>query len=289
MYTLFLDSDCDITPVDCEKYGAKLISMPYIVNGDIIFPYVDFEKYDAHAFFDMERRGVLPTTAALSEEEYRKYFVPELEAGHDILYVHFSRVMSATFDVLDKVIAELLPKYPGRRIELVDTKAISLGGYTIAIQAAELYKEGKSIDEILEWAKVNIYKNAFYFFADNLKFFAKSGRVSGFAAFMGGMIGVKPIIYIGDDGKMTSIDKAIGRKKVLEKLMGYMTELGDDVANHPIIIAHGDCMPLVEELIAKIKEKYGENLDIRILDINPTAGSHCGPDSLGVTFHAIHR
>ena len=103
MYTLFLDSDCDITPVDCEKYGAKLISMPYIVNGDIIFPYVDFEKYDAHAFFDMERRGVLPTTAALSEEEYRKYFVPELEAGQDILYVHFSRVMSATFDVLDKV------------------------------------------------------------------------------------------------------------------------------------------------------------------------------------------
>ena len=289
MYTLFFDSDCDVTPKDCEKYHAKLISMPYMVDGEIIFPYVDFKEYDAHKFFDMLRSGVLPTTAALSEEEYRAYFEPELEKGNDILYVHFSRVMSVTFEACDKMVAKLKEKYPERRIELIDTKAISLGGYTMAIQIGELYIQGKSIDEIKAWADENISKNAFYFFADNLKFFAKSGRVTGFAAFMGGMIGIKPIIYIGDEGKMVSIDKAIGRKKVLERLIQYMVDLGDDVANHPIIIAHGDVMFLVDELIAKIKERFGDNLDIRVIDINPTAGSHCGPDSLGVTFHAIHR
>ena len=289
MYTLFFDSDCDVTPVECAEYGAKLISMPYMVDGEIIFPYVDFKEFDAPAFYGMLRKGTLPTTAALSEEEYRQYFEPELKEGKDILYIHFSRAMSVTFDVADKVIAELLAKYPGRRIQLIDTKAITLGGYSLAIQAGALYKEGKSIDEIVEWSKEAVNHNAFYFFADNLKFFAKSGRVTGFAAFMGGMIGIKPIIYIGDEGKMVSIDKAIGRKKALEKILGYMETLGDDIPSYPIIIAHCDAMGLVEELITEIKAKFGENLDIRVKNVNPTAGSHCGPDAVGVTFHAIHR
>ena len=142
---------------------------------------------------------------------------------------------------------------------------------------------------MLKWAETEIDHAAFYFFADNLKFFGRSGRVSGFSAFMGGMIGIKPIIYINSEGKMVSIDKAIGRKKALDKIMDYMDKVGDDVANHKIIIAHADSMNLVEELVALCKAKYGENLDILVEDINPTAGSHCGPDCAGIAFHAKHR
>ena len=289
MLKLFLDSDCDITKKEAEYYGATLISMPYMVDGEIIFPYVDFEEYDAKAYFNMLRKGVIPTTAALSEEEYRAYFEPELEKGNDILYVHFSRVMSVTFEACDKCIAKLLEKYPDRKITLIDTKGISLGGYVNARTAGELYKAGKSLEEIKTAMEYAVKHNAFYFFADNLKFFGKSGRVTGFAAFMGGMIGVKPVIYIGDEGKMVSIDKAIGRKKVLEKILQYMIDLGDHVADYPITVAHGDAMYLVDEFTALLKKQFGENLEIRVIDINPTAGAHCGPDTLGVAFHAIHR
>ena len=38
-----------------------------------------------------------------------------------------------------------------------------------------------------------------------------------------------------------------------------------------------------------LREKYGEKLNIVLADVNPTAGSHCGPDTVGVCFHAIHR
>lgn len=289
MYTLFFDTDCDITPAIAERFHAKLISMPYAINGEEIFPYVDFKEYDAKAFFSELRRGTLPTTSALPEESYRQYFEPELKAGRDILYIHFSRVMSASFANLDKAVAKLLEKYPGRRVELIDTKGITLGSYSLCLQMGELYNQGKSIDEIKKWAETNVDKTAFYFFADNLKFFGKSGRVSGFAAFMGGMIGIKPIIYINEEGKMVSIDKAIGRKKALEKILNYVKELQEDIKSYPVIIAHGDAMPLVEEFSKMLKAEFGEDLDIIVEDINPTAGSHCGPDTLGVTFHAKHR
>lgn len=288
-YTLFFDSDCDITPAIAEEFGAKLISMPYEVDGKEIYPYVTEKEYDAKAFFQMLRSGKLPTTSALSPEDYRKYFEPEFKAGRDILYIHFSAAMSATFNSIRLLMEELKKEYPDRKLEMIDTKGITLGSYSLCKQMGKLYKEGKSIEEIKEWASVNVDKTAFYFFADNLKFFAKSGRVSGFSAFMGGLIGIKPIIYISSEGKMVSIGKAKGRKNALAKILEYVVELEEDIKKYPVVVAHGDAPQLVEEFCAMMHKQFGDDLNIEVIDINPTAGSHCGPDTLGVTFHAKHR
>ena len=220
MYKLFFDTDCDITPEIARRYDAGLISMPYVVEEEI-YPFNDSDSFDYKAFYNMLRSGVLPTTCALSKAQYIEYFEPTLKEGKDILYVHFSRVMTVSIDVCEEAIKELLEKYPGRRIQLVDTKGITVGGYVCSLEVAELYKAGKSIDEIVEWAKTGIDQMAFYFFADNIKFFKKSGRVTGFKAFMGGMMGVKPLIYIGENGKMTSIGSAMSRKKAIDKILEY--------------------------------------------------------------------
>ena len=193
------------------------------------------------------------------------------------------------FKNLDVAVSELLAKYPDRRIELIDTKGITLGSLSLCIQAGELYLQGKSIDEIIEWSKKSVGESAFYFFADNIQFFKKSGRVQGFAAFMGGMLMVKPIIYIGDNGKMTSIDKAFSRKKAVDKILGYMAEIQDDIKNYPVIIAHCDCLEIAESIASELRATYGDDLKIDITYVNPTAGAHCGPDSVGITFHAKQR
>ena len=51
MIKLFTDSDTDITPEVAKKYGYELISMPYIIDGKIIFPYKDYDKFDAHEYY----------------------------------------------------------------------------------------------------------------------------------------------------------------------------------------------------------------------------------------------
>lgn len=289
MYTLFFDSDCDITPSVAKEFGAKLISMPYEVDGKEIYPYVTEKEYDAKKFFAMLRSGKLPTTSALSPEDYRAYFEPEFKAGRDILYIHFSAAMSATFNSIRLLMEDLKKEYPDRKLEMIDTKGITLGSYSLCKQMGQLYKEGKSIEEIKKWADINVDKTAFYFFADNLKFFAKSGRVSGFSAFMGGLIGIKPIIYISSEGKMVSIGKAKGRKNALEKILQYVIDLEEDIKKYPVVVAHGDAPLLVEEFLDMMHKQFGDDLNIEVIDINPTAGSHCGPDTLGVTFHAKHR
>ena len=289
MYTLFTDTDCDITPEIAARYGYKLISMPYTIEGEQIFPYVSFKDFDYKAFYDRLRKGVIPTTSALSPVEYINYFEPEFKAGRDILYVHFSAAMTATFNSMRLALEELAEKYPDRKLYQIDTKGITLGSYSICLSIGELYKNGASIEEIQAWADREIDKTAFYFYADDLKFFGKSGRVSGFAAFFGNIIGLKPIIFIDTDGKMKTKDKCRGRKQALQRLLEYVIDLEDDIKNHRVVIAHTDALPIAEEFGAMMKKQFGEDLEIEYEVVNPTAGSHCGPNAMGITFHAKHR
>ena len=48
---------------------------------------------------------------------------------------------------------ELEKEYPGRKIYLIDTKGITLGSYAICKQIGQLYKDGKTIDELIELSK----------------------------------------------------------------------------------------------------------------------------------------
>ena len=289
MLVLFTDTDTDVTPVEAEEYGYHLISMPYSIGDEITYPYVDFEKFDGHAFYQKLREGVLPTTSALNPIDYKNYFEPFFKNGDDILYVHFSRAMSGTFNSLNLALEDLKKEYPDRKVYLIDTKGITLGSYTIVLEIGKLVKNGASIEEVMKWSETEIDKYAVYFFADDLKFFRRSGRVSGLAATMGGLIGIKPIINMNSDGIMGSIGKERGRKNAIARLVQYVVDLGDDVKNHPIVIGHCDNIDLVNLLVSELKQTLGDDFKYSVHEVNPTAGSHCGPDTVGISFHAIHR
>ncbi len=289
MLVLFTDTDTDITPKEAAEYGYKLISMPYSVEGKTTYPYVDFDEFKSHEFYDSLRNGALPNTSAISVEQYKNYFKPVFAEGNDILYVHFSRAMTATFDAMDKAVAELKEEFPERKFYDIDTKGITIVSLNIVKEVGDLYKAGKTAEEILKWAETEVDHFAQYFFADDLKFFKHSGRVSGIAGTMGTLLGIRPIIYMNAEGKMVSVGKEKGRAKAMERLVAYVEELGDHVADHRVIVGHSDSREIAEEVIALLRRRFGEGLRIELVDVNPTAGSHCGPNGVGISFHAVHR
>ncbi len=289
MLVLFTDTDTDITPEIAKEYGYHLISMPYSIDGETTYPYEDFEKFDAHEFYDRLRTGIIPNTSAISTQRYLDYFEPHFKNGDDILYVHFSSAMSATFEAMNTAVEELKQKYPERKFYTIDTKAITILSLNIVEEIGELYRTGRTIEEILEWAENEVDHYAVYFFADDLRFFKHSGRVSGLAGTMGTLLGIRPIIYINEEGKMVSVGKEKGRAKALAKIIEYVKILGDEIDKHRVIVAHTDAPELAQELIDMLRDNYGADLEIQLIDVNPTAGSHCGPSTVGVSFYARSR
>ncbi len=289
MVTYFTDTDTDITAKEAAEFGYKLISMPYTLDGKEVYPYVDYETFDSHSFYQMLREGRMPSTSALNPYDYKKYFEPEFAAGNDILYVHFSRAMSASFDAMDRAVRELKEKYPERMFYTIDTKGITIGSLNIAREIGDMIKAGAPVEEILAWGEKEVDKFAVYFFADDLKFFQRSGRVSGIAGFMGNMIGVRPILTMTEGGRMESIGKERGRVNAMRRLLDYIEELSEDMDKHRVIIAHADAPELADRMKEMFIERFGDSYRVEINQVNPTAGSHCGPDTLGICFHAKHR
>ena len=242
MFTIFTDTDTDLTLKEANEYGYKLISMPYMIDDKEVYPYEDFIEFNYHEFYESLRKGAMPKTNAISPLAYKKYFKEELEKGRDILYVHFSKAMSGTFNAMNIAIRELKEEYPDRNIYTIDTKGITILSLNIVKEIGDLYKQGKSIEEIIAWSNENIDHFATYFFADTLSFFRRSGRVSNFSGLMGNLIGIKPIIYMDENGTMTNIGKERGRVNATNKLIQYVSELGLDLDKHRIIIGHTDSL-----------------------------------------------
>lgn len=245
MFQLFTDTDTDITLEEAKKYGYKLISMPYSTSDEkTVYPYEDYDVFDSKSFYDMLRNGELTKTFAISPRKYIDYFEPILKEGKDILYVHFSKAMSGTFNAMNLAIEELKEKYPERSIYTIDTKGITILSNIIVKEIGDMYLKGKCIEEILEWSNKEVDHFATYFFADNLTFFKRSGRVSNVTATMGNIIGFKPIIYMDDNGTMTNIGKERGRIKAINKLIEYVDLLNVDILSHRVIIGHTDALEL---------------------------------------------
>lgn len=285
MSIFFTDSNSEIWYDKVDALGLQYISMPYTLDGKEM-GYDLGKTHDFKNFFDRIKQGAMPKTSALSPDNYVDIFEPFLKDGHDILYVHFSSALSATFEFMRTAIEELKQKYPNRTIKTVDTLNISLGAGIIAYEAAKLHKAGKSDDEVIAFVEKFRNEMGVYFVVSSLQHLKRGGRISGAQATIGTMLGVKPILKVGKDGKLSSFSKASGMKKAIVDLVERLKNEGSEVTKYPIGILHADAEADALTLKTKIIEAIGNDCEIWLQSVGPTVGTHCGPGTLGLAFHA---
>ena len=257
MYKLFCDSNCELWHTTIEELGLEVIKMPYTL-GDKEYFYDMGKDTDFEGFFKAMREGAVPKTSALNEYAYTEYFEPVLAAGQDIFYITFSHAMSATFNAMNSAIAALKQKYPERTVRTVDTKTISLGAGFIVYYAA------------------------------HLTYLYRGGRVSGVSKVFGNLLNIKPILCFNDEGKIVNIDKQKGFKKAMAALRGYMAEKAEGLDKYKVFVLQADCPEAAKTFVADIKAQFPA-ADVVVQPVGPVIGSHCGPGTIGLIFHAKER
>ncbi len=287
MYQLFCDSNCELWHTRVKELGLNVIRMPYVI-GDEEYFYDMGEKTDFKAFFDQMRAGAVPKTAALNEYAYTEYFEPVLARGEDIYYITFSHEMSGTFNAMKNVIAQLKEKYPEREIRFKDSKLISMGAGMVVYYGALKYKEGATMDELDAYLDELIPATATYFVVDDLTYLHRGGRVSGTSKVVGNMLGIKPILYFNEEGKILNINKVKGFKKALSTLIDYVATKGTELDKYKMFVVHADNEEVAKGFVASLKEKFGD-IDIELQMVGPVIGSHCGPGLVGLVFHTKEK
>lgn len=286
MSVLITDSNCEIWYTRAEELGLDYISMPYTYCGEV-YGYDLGKNTDFKKFYSAVRGGAVPKTMALNPEEYKEFLTPYFEKGEDVLYISFSHKMSGTFSSLEKALEELKEKFPERRCEVFDTKAISIGSCMQAERAARLKKSGASDGEIIDDLRKFTNRVAVYFVVDDLMHLKRGGRLSGAAAVAGTMLKLKPVLTFDSEGGLTVIEKVVGRRKAVSKLAEKVINGVSDPCGE-IIIADADCADDAELLAGQISQKL-PGAKIRFQPVGPVIGAHCGPGTLAVAFVAEKR
>ena len=285
-YIIFTDSCCDIKPALLQEWGVPYANMTFSFDGEDK-EYINTDITNKE-FYDRMRKGACAKTAAINADSFARAFAPILEEGKDILYVAFSSGLSTTVNSAHMAAEELKETYPDRKIAIVDTLAASAGGGLMVYMAVAKKKEGVSLEENAAYIASLIPQHCIWFTVDDLEYLKRGGRVSPLVAFAGGVLGIKPVLQMDDEGHLIKVSTARGRKKAIEALADKYAELSYEEKNTPIFISHAECDEDAKQLADMLMQRHGAEVTL-ITEIGPVIGSHAGPGTLAIFFIGKHR
>jgi len=172
----------------------------------------------------MDASPSMPITSTPSIGDFAEIYKKFAEEGEEILSIHISSGLSATFNVA-KQAAEMIKD---ARIHLIDTLTLSAGQAWQVTAAAKMQQAGKSMDEIISKLAQIQAATTTHFTLPDLKYLIAGGRISHLKGLLASLLGIKPVIEVSkEDGKY--YDKI--KKRSFQKAITGITELA--LKEHP--------------------------------------------------------
>lgn len=285
-YVILTDSGCDIKAQTLAEWGVDYKALTYRFNGE------DASAADGELpiseFYARMRVGGVAKTAAINTEEFSLIFSEHLESGCDIFYLGFSSGLSNTYNAARIAAEQCKEKFPDRKIVTFDSLCASAGQGLLLHLLCEKKAQGASIEQLEEYAREIVLHVCHFFTVDDLVYLKRGGRVSPTVAFVGGLLGIKPVLHVDDAGHLISLAKVRGRRAAIAALADKYTELALNREGGTVFISHGDCEKDAQSLAQILKERHGVDVKL-ITDVGAVIGSHSGPGTLALFFIGSHR
>lgn len=285
-YILSCCSTVDLSKEHLEKRNLQYICFHYELDGKEYKD--DLGKTMSFAdFYKAMQNGADTKTSQINAAEYEEYFETFLKEGKDILHVSLSSGISGSFNSANIAKEMLLEKYPERKIYVVDSLTASSGFGLLMDKLADLRDEGKSIDEVYQWAEENKDKCLAWFFTSDLTFFIKGGRVSKTSGFVAGVLNICPMLNVDPNGKLIARQKVRTKRKVIEAIVKKMEEKAQNGLDYSgkCYMSHSACYEDARAVADLVESKFTKlNGKVEINDIGTTIGSHTGPGTVALFY-----
>lgn len=285
-YVIITDSSCDIMPELLAEWEVPFVSLTVKFDEDV----ESFENFEMpfDQFYERMRKGNVARTAAVNMEAFKNAFEPYLQAGKDLLYIGFSSGLSTTVNSGAMAAKELMEAYPDRKIVTVDTLAASAGHGLMVYLTVQEKRKGATLEQAAKFVEDTRLHICHWFTVDDLVYLKRGGRVSATAAFVGGVLKIKPVLHVDDAGHLINMCKVRGRRASIKALADKFGELAVDPENNTVFISHGDCIEDARLLEQMLTERFGATVKV-ITYIGPVIGSHSGPGTLALFFVGRER
>ena len=290
----FIISCCSTADLTEEHFKARDISyicFHFELNGkeytDDLGKSIPFDQ-----FYKAMADGAETKTSQVNADEFETYFESFLKEGKDILHVCLSSGISGVINSAMIARSELEERYPDRRIYIVDSLGASSGYGLLMDRLADLRDEGKSIEEVRDYAEAHKLNLHHWFFSTDLTFYVKGGRISKTAGFIGGALSLCPLLNMDNEGHLIPRYKIRTKKKVIRAIVDKMEECADDGLEYSgkCYISHSGCYEDARAVADLVEARFPKlNGRVEIYSVGTTIGSHTGPGTVALFFWGKER
>lgn len=285
-FAILTDSSCDLTRDLRERFGVE-----NYLHGILVFPDGHQEKADldwgnmsAERFYGgMKEKKELYTTAQPGMQDFIDLLEAPLKQGRDVLFLALASGLSGTYQTSCIVAQELMEKYPERKIRCVDTRRYCGAQALLISRASELRAAGKSLDETADWVEANRLRVHQMGVLEDLFFCKRMGRVSGTAAVMGTLVGIRPLADLNEEGFSTVLGKVKGRKAAVAATMEYIRQTVEKPEEQIFFISQSARMEQAQELKALLEETFHPR-EVIITTVCQSCGVAVGPGLYAVFY-----
>lgn len=287
-FAVITDSTSDLSKELREKYSIDYCKMEFSLENKIFRASLDWDEISSKDFYDSMRSGKRYKTVQVPFKTFDEKFREHLSKGEDILYIACSSGLSGSVNTANVLAGEFRTDFPGRKIICIDSLISGLGQGSMAIKAAQMRDEGKSLEDTAAWIEDNKLFFNQYGTVENLDYLKAAGRVTASSAFFGNLFSVKPILISDLEGHNLAVKKVKGRKSSLFELAAMTAQYITDPLSQTIYIGHADDEASANVVAEKIKELI-PGAETSLYVIGPIVGASVGPGTIIVFYCGKHK
>ena len=253
---IIIDSTVDIA----EKYSSQFTVVPLTVSfGDT--DYVDGVTINKQEFYrKLVSAPELPKTSQAAPEAFAKVFRELKKNG--------ARIAAQDYE----------------NVRVVDSMNVSIASGVLALYALRCAENGMGLDELARHLTEKREEIGLVAMVDTLEYLKKGGRISGAAAFAGGVLNIKPVLTCRD-GVLAVIGKARGSKKANNLLAEQIRQDNVDFSM-PLLLGYtGLSDEMLRQYIQDSRYLWeGHVAGLERVQLSSVVGTHAGPGAVVVAY-----
>ena len=272
------DSTADIPKDLVERYGIKVI--PLYVNFEDRSYLDDRVDITSKQFYERLRSvKKQPTTSQPTPQDFIKAYSELLKENGSIISIHISKKMSGTYSSAEMARKELSDS----DIEVIDSELVHMPLGILVIKAAELARDGKSKEEILDAINKLKQKITVLFIPSTLKYLIMGGRIGRAKGLIASVLEIRPILTLCM-GEVSQFKTTRRFSQAKNELINSMKSMVKDTNKLMVTISDSDAKAEGDEMAERIKEAFNPKQSMRA-EIGAVVGNNLGPGGVAVTFY----
>ncbi len=227
----------------------------------------------------------LPTTASPGPGDYFEMYQRLAEEGtQEIASIHMTSLGSGAYQAATVAKTMMADTAPGVRIEVMDTRNVSLCQGWMVIEAARSALAGARLDEIVTRVKNMIPLTHMIQTADTLRYLYLGGRIGKAQQMVGSLLNIKPLIGMVD-GVIVPLGRAHSRSQAYQ-LMAEMVSEAVGRGRARIAYVHAGAQREVEKIRDLVEDKV-EVVESFFAELSPALAVHTGPGTAGLCYYPV--